>query len=622
MLALSTSVPATAADEASIAYVQSTKQGIQLLVSVPVGARVDLAEVSTTIDDQPARTTATTAGSTTAVRRTTILAIDTSNSMSERFTAAKAAANVFLDSVPDDVNVGIVSFAGEVTEELAPTLDREEARAVIAGLQLTPETQLYDGVLAAVAMAGIDGQRTALVLSDGADTGETPLTSVTNAVSASGVHLDVVSLEQKKQSALDALAQLTEAGQGRVIDADTEALREVFTREADLLAKQLLVTVKVPETVTGPDASIVVTLPSGQGTLTAQAFAQVRRPEELAPAAIAPPPDRGVVLHDTWMYAGLAALGLSLFLVLVLAVPGPAKELSPSERAAVYTERVGGAKRSARIDAPAPQAAMTPARQAATKLLENNSSLEDRIAGRLDAAGSPLKAAEWLVIHTGIFIVMGVLGLLLGRGNLVLGILFMLAGALGPWTWLKLKAGRRRKAFDTALPDTLQLMSGSLAAGLSLAQSVDTIVKEGVDPIGPEFRRVLVEARLGVSIEDALEGVAERFDSKDFGWVVMAIKIQRQVGGNLAELLNTVAATMREREYMRRQVRALAAEGKLSAYVLGGLPPMFLLYLVIANRDYVMPLFTEPVGWVLLTVGTLILSVGVFWMSRLIKVEV
>ena len=115
-------------------------------------------------------------------------------------------------------------------------------------------------------------------------------------------------------------------------------------------------------------------------------------------------------------------------------------------------------------------------------------------------------------------------------------------------------------------------MAGSLTAGLSLAQSIDTIVNEGTEPIASEFRRVLVETRLGVSLETALEGVAERFESKDFAWVVMAINIQRRVGGNLAELLETVAGTIREREYMRRQVAALAAEGKLSAFVLGGLP--------------------------------------------------
>ena len=126
-------------------------------------------------------------------------------------------------------------------------------------------------------------------------------------------------------------------------------------------------------------------------------------------------------------------------------------------------------------------------------------------------------------------------------------------------------------------------MSGSLAAGLSLTQSVDTIVREGSEPVASEFKRVLVETRLGVPLEIALEGVAERFESKDFDWVVMAINIQRQVGGNLAELLDTVAATMREREYLRRQVASLSAEGRLSAWVLSVLPPGFLLYLLLAQ---------------------------------------
>src|SRR5262249_16975421 len=155
-----------------------------------------------------------------------------------------------------------------------------------------------------------------------------------------------------------------------------------------------------------------------------------------------------------------------------------------------------------------------------------------------------------------------------------------------------------------------------------LAQSVDTIVKDGTEPVASEFRKVLVETRLGLSLETALQGIADRFQSKDFEWVVMAINIQRQVGGNLSELLKTVSNTMREREYIRRQGAALAAEGKLSAIVLGGLPPGFLLYLLVANRSYVMVLFQRPLGIAMLIAGAFWLSVGVFWMSRLVKVEV
>ncbi len=204
----------------------------------------------------------------------------------------------------------------------------------------------------------------------------------------------------------------------------------------------------------------------------------------------------------------------------------------------------------------------------------------------------------------------------------MVGLLFLLSGAVLPWMWLGMKRSRRRRNFGKALPDALQLMAGSLTAGLSLAQSLDTIVNEGSEPLASEFRRVLVETRLGVSLETALEGVAERFESKDFAWVVMAINIQRRVGGNLAELLETVAGTIREREYMRRQVAALAAEGKLSAFVLGGLPPLFFTYLLFTRYDYIATLFREPLGWLMLGGSVVILGVGAFWMSRIVKVEV
>ncbi len=328
---------------------------------------------------------------------------------------------------------------------------------------------------------------------------------------------------------------------------------------------------------------------------------------------------------SSWMmYAGLAALGIGLLILLIMSVPHE-RSLSTEERVQQYADRAGrgGAATSALPQPARPEeSALQSAKTAAGAVLKHSSGLEVRIAQRLEGAGSAWRPAEWLLLHTALFLGISVLGLLIGGGSLVIGIIFMAVGALGPWMFLGHKRKRRKKKFEACLPETLQLMSGSLAAGLSLAQSVDTIVREGTEPIAGEFRKVLVETRLGLSLETALQGVADRFQSKDFDWVVMAINIQRQVGGNLAELLNTVAATMREREYIRRQVAALAAEGKLSAMVLGGLPPAFLLYLLIANHDYVIVLFTRPLGILMLVGAAVILSVGIFWMSRIVKVEV
>ncbi|HEX3223799.1 MAG TPA: type II secretion system F family protein [Nocardioides sp.] len=333
-----------------------------------------------------------------------------------------------------------------------------------------------------------------------------------------------------------------------------------------------------------------------------------------------------VTTSGGWMmYAGLGALGLGLLVLLVLSVPRP-RELTTEERVSQYAARAGaGAPVGGHIAPPVARPegqALDSAKAAAAKVLKRNASLEQKIAARLEGAGSNWRSAEWLLFHAAIFVGVSILGLILGGGSLIVGLIFMVLGALGPWMYLGFRRKRRKKKFEAALPDTLQLMSGSLAAGLSLAQSVDTIVREGTEPIAGEFRKVLVETRLGLSLETALQGVADRFQSKDFDWVVMAINIQRQVGGNLSELLNTVAATMREREYIRRQVAALAAEGKLSAMVLGGLPPAFMLYLLLANRAYVIVLFQRPLGIAMLIGGAMILSVGVFWMSRIVKVEV
>jgi len=327
---------------------------------------------------------------------------------------------------------------------------------------------------------------------------------------------------------------------------------------------------------------------------------------------------------DWVMYAGIGALGVGLLVLLVLAIPKQ-RSLTTEERVAQYAARAhaGLPASGAPIAPPPPQdSPLESAKSAAASVLKRNRGLETKIAQRLEGAGSNWRAAEWLLFHAGIFLLTSIVGLMIGGGNLIIGLIFIALGAIGPWFYLGFRRKRRKKKFERALPDTLQLMSGSLAAGLSLAQSVDTIVRDGTEPVASEFRKVLVETRLGLSLETALQGVADRFQSKDFDWVVMAINIQRQVGGNLAELLNTVAGTIREREYIRRQVSALAAEGKLSAYVLGGLPPAFLGYLLLANREYVMVLFTRAMGIVMLVGGVVILSVGVFWMNRIVKVEV
>ncbi|GAB3666898.1 hypothetical protein GCM10027596_35150 [Nocardioides korecus] len=627
---------ATAADQAagaSIDHAQPGSGSVRLLVSVPPTGTVDMSGVKVVLGGKPVAAKAASAASSNAVRRTTILAVDTSDSMrGPRIAAAKKAATTFLATVPANVEVGVVTFDDRVRVLVPPTLDRGAARTAVDGVTLTRNTALYAGVLGAVKAAGSStGQRSVLVLSDGKDTTSTSLVDTAKAVKASGVNLDVVSLEQGDQ-ANQTLTILAASGRGRVISAaNPAALTTAFAGEADALARQLVVTATVPAG-SATSADVRVSVPLDTGTVSAQAYlpvraaAPVKRAAASAPVPVTAQGLHGLVIPQVAVFAGVGAMGLGVVgVLLTLAMAGPklSKEAAIAEQMKAYgVFTAGGDGSGSRTGVESPSSIADQARQAAQRALASNASLEAKIAARLEGAGMALKPAEWLLVHAGVTVVAGLFGLLVSGGSILGALLGILLGAVGGWVYLGRKRSKRLKAFSTGLADTLQLMSGSLSAGLSLAQSIDTIVKEGGEPISGELKRVIVESRLGVPIEDSLEGVAKRMESRDFEWVVMAIKIQREVGGNLAELLLTVAATLREREYLRRHVRALSAEGRLSAYILGGLPPVFLIYLTLSKPLYVHPLFSTPIGWVLCVGMAILLGVGVLWMSKVAKVDV
>ena len=180
-----------------------------------------------------------------------------------------------------------------------------------------------------------------------------------------------------------------------------------------------------------------------------------------------------------------------------------------------------------------------------------------------------------------------------------------------PWLYLSRKASKRIKLFDSQLADTLQLVSGSLSAGLSLPQSLDTVVREGNEPVAGEFRRALVEQRLGVEVETALEGVAARMHSDDFAWVVMAVRIQREVGGNLAELLLTVAG-----HPARAGVPSPTGEHPLRRGPHVGIgpgrpAPAFFGYLMLVQPDYLEPMLTSTLGWMMLGAACVMMTIGI-----------
>jgi tight adherence protein B len=151
---------------------------------------------------------------------------------------------------------------------------------------------------------------------------------------------------------------------------------------------------------------------------------------------------------------------------------------------------------------------------------------------------------------------------------------------------------------------------------------MDALSRELGDPMGRELRKVVAETRLGRSLHEALDDAADRIDSKDFRWAVLAMQIQAEVGGNLAELLDQVAATMRERLRMQGEVKALTAEGRASALMLVILVPGLGLVMTAVNRTYMMPLVTTSVGRIILGVSFVMITGGYFWMNKMIKVDV
>ena len=184
-------------------------------------------------------------------------------------------------------------------------------------------------------------------------------------------------------------------------------------------------------------------------------------------------------------------------------------------------------------------------------------------------------------------------------------------------------ASRRRKQFMALLPDTLTLLAGTLRAGYSLMQGVEAVSEEVAEPMGLELRRVVTEARLGRPLEEALDGTAERMASPDFAWAVMAIRIQREVGGNLSELLMTVADTMVQRERLRRDVQSLTAEGRMSAIVLGLLPVGLGVVMFVSEPGLHRASSSTPRSatscWSCAIVSML---VGFLWMKKIIDIEI
>lgn len=244
-----------------------------------------------------------------------------------------------------------------------------------------------------------------------------------------------------------------------------------------------------------------------------------------------------------------------------------------------------------------------------------------RLDERLEQAGMPILAGEFVAL-TVLCAMLGAVFAAVILQNIIFVLLVAGVAALFPYVWMLRTKRKRQSRLIDQLADTLSILASSLRAGYSFLQALDTVSKEIGEPSAGEFQRVVAEIRLGRPVEDALIAMAVRVGSDDLKWAVIAINVQRQVGGNLAEVLDIVANTVRERAYIRRQVDVLSAEGRLSVAILACLPFGILLYISIVNAEYVEPLFTTTVGISLLAGGGILMGLGIFVMSRIVKIDV
>lgn len=568
--------------------------------------------------------------------RTVMLVIDTSGSMGAAGMATvRAAVSGFLRSAPEDVQVGVTSFSTTSGVDLAPTTRGSRVQRMVDGLVSGGDTDLFGGVAAAVhELTTTAGDRSIVLLSDGADTvsiqSPQTLARTVRAVGRAGVRLDVVRFNTDDPAAVRSLSSLAAAGNGTVVAAsDRQGVTRAFTGAASALESQVSFTVALPHPLEHRTPLVL--------SSTARGFSFVARgsappsgdarPSSGPPAATSAATERGadpgLSLDRTSWYAlalaGAAVLAVALFLLgVAFLVPHRSPREQRVEAIENYLPWVPA--NGTRPPTPRPAAITAKLVSLGEQVAEGRKSTAKTLT-LIRRADLRISAGEWLIVRA-IAVVLPAAAALLLTGAWLFVAVGAVAGFVGPTLWLRFVASRRANKFERQLPDVLFLVASSLNTGFGLSQSVDAVVQDAPDPVATELGRAQAETRLGTDLPDALDRVAARMGSTTLGWTVMAMRIQAEVGGNLAETLRTTAQTLRDRESLHRQVRALTAEGRLSAYILIALPIFLFLYVYMVNRDYVSLLWSHPIGIGLSAVTVVLMGIGIVWMRKVVKVEV
>lgn len=601
----------------------------------PAGAEIDRAGLQVSIGSVPATATIVTPGATPATSRSALVVIDNRSTTSsvDTLAAVKSAAIAYVQALPADIEVGVVA-AGSDPKVTNPTSDRASVVSAINETSAAGTGRLFDGVAAASeTLAKIEGHNSLLVIATAADSGsQSAAGQAAELVRTNAIHLDEVLLGSDA-AMIASLQPLATAGSGRVLTAGSpDSLGRAGAQSADITRNQLLITVPYPPEQAATQANLSVAASVGGVPVTAdQIVTLTDGSTQSVGGALTPVASDATPISDLGAQKWVLPIAVGLIFVALAAILGllawravPEEDVDGRIKRRLSMYGVGARLEGSAADELSGSGNSAVAKSAVDLAgrVVTNRDLDANLARRIDAAGLSIKPPEWLLIHIGFAIVLAVVMTLLFSFEIIPTLLGLFFGLALPWLFLSFKESARQKEFQAQLAPTLQVMAGALAAGYSLPQAVDSVVKESSGPMKDELNRSLLESRLGVPLEDSLEAIATRMNCQDFAWVVWAIRIQRDVGGNLAEVLTNVAATIRERERLRRQVSALSAEGRLSAYVLGGLPVAFTLYLVLVKPDYIGVLLTTPLGVAMVIMAGILLLAGALWLSKIVNVKV
>jgi tight adherence protein B len=559
-----------------------------------------------------------------------VLVVDTSGSMrGDPIETARRAASDFIGLLPAGTEIAVVS-GGAGAELVHPmSTDVGSVLEAVGSLRAEGETAVHDAVMTALGVLGpaaADEQRFVVMLTDGADTVSTAtIEEATGAVAGADITFHGVSLETSEfdTSSILALADATDAG--LVVPAtDTAALNTAFDRiGAAVVGRYELTFIAAAgiDTAVGlasgaPPVALGVTslvdaspgfgtdVPTRPTFAPTTTIAPIVVPEPVAELGAEP---EGFSVEKA-LPIGIGLVGGAL-LVLLMVLTWPVDEGRQQKSRPTAS--------SLRDDRPQRASSGLGALPDIADLLFGRFVKTGRMNKLLEQAGLPWRAGEYLVLVGAATVVTAMAGAVL-FGHILGGV----AGLFGPTLgrlYLIRKSELRKKAFREQLHGSLQLLSSNLRVGHALLGALDSVANETTEPTSLEFKRVVGEVRLGRPLGEALQAMADRLESEDLQWVGEAVEIQRDVGGDLAEVLDNVAETLAERSRLEGQVAALAADGKMSAAVMLALPFVVGVLMTLTQPDYLLVFIEKGSGRILLAVGLALLTVGGLWLKKLTK---